>query len=179
MGTVEVLSAGVERPQRRRSTVLAAGLVVAVTAAGLGYADHARRGAETGRLLACVETADDVSARQRSRVSGMADYIRPALREGTPPATITGLYVLVAETASEAAAAVEPARRDCAAVDVLPWHGGHRRVRAAALDYLDRELALFRASAADGGAFFALNPDLVGARERLSRALADIGVPGR
>jgi hypothetical protein len=175
MAAVDVLSTGVERPPRRRWPVLAAGLVVALAAGAVGYADHVRRAHETERLVACVRAADDVSGWQRGRVSGMAEYIRPALREGTPPETITGLYVLVAETAGQAAAAAAPARRDCAAVPVLPWHDGQERARVAVLDYLDLELALFRASAADGAAYFAADPDLVGARERVSEALAAIG----
>jgi hypothetical protein len=176
MAAVEVLSTGVERAPPRRTPAVVAGLVAALVAGAAGYADHARRAHETERLVACVRAADHVSVRERGRVFGMADYIRPALRRGVPAETITGLHVLVAETAGEAAAAVAPARSGCAAVAVLPWHGGQRRVRAAVLDYLDRELALFRASAADGAAFFAADPDLIGARERVSEALAAIDV---
>ena len=154
---------------------MVAAALVALVAGPLWYADHQRRGAETGALLACVRAADEASVPARARVSAMADYVRPAFREGTPPETVTGLHVLVAEAAAAAVEAIEPARDRCAAVAVRPWHEGQDAVRTAALAYLDLELALYRASAADGAAFFASDPDLVGARERVGTALAAIG----
>ena len=180
----EVLDVGPDRPERsarpgwlRPAVAVVAVLAIAVAGAAW-YVDHRRRATETGELLACVRTADQVSVPARGRVTAMADYVRPAFREGTPPETVTGLYVLVAEAAGEAVAALEPARDRCAAVDVWPWHDGQDDVRAAALAYLDLELGLYRASAADGAAFFASDPDLIGARERVGAALTAIGEPG-
>jgi hypothetical protein len=176
----EVLDVGPDRPVRprpaawRRPAVLVAA-VVALVAAGAWYADDRRRAAETGELLACVRAADEASVPARARVSAMADYVRPAFREGTPPETVTGLHRLVAGAAAEAVAEIRPARDRCAAVAPRAWHEGQRQVHAAALAYLDLELALYRASAADGAVFFASDPDLVGARERVGAALAAIG----
>src|SRR4051794_17870971 len=131
-GTLEVLSAGSEPSRRRRSVLLVAGVLVALLAGAAWAADLHRQRGESRRLRACVSTLDDASTRERARVSWMAAYVSPALREGTPPATVDGLHAMVAGEAGRAAAALGPARDTCAAVAVRPWHGRQLRARSAA-----------------------------------------------
>jgi hypothetical protein len=176
----EVLEAGREdaRPWWRRRWAVAAVAVVVVGAlagAGVMVEDRVRRGTENDRLEACVRDAYAATDAARDRLADMAAYVQPGLREGTPAPTVDGLYDIVAESAAEAAAVVEPARRACAGVDVRVAHVDQLRLRTAVVAYLDLVLESFRVTSDDGREYFRRNEDLVRARRAVAQAQSMAG----
>jgi hypothetical protein len=173
VATAEVLESGRDRSPlspRRRLAAVAVLVVAALVVASVLVDDQRRRGSENDRLDACVAAAYWATDSARARIAGVAGYIRPGLRAGTPPGTADSLYSIVADSAGEAAAVVEPVRRSCAAIEIRGRHVAQLRLRTAVLAYLDLVLESFRATSSNGRQYFERNQTLLLARRAITEA---------
>lgn len=170
-GGLEVISAGGRRERWRRSTVALVAVAVALAVALTWWVDRSARLAEWEALRTCVRDGDAAVGAALAPVQRVAEYVRPALRSGTPLSTRDGLYALVGEAASRAVGPVEQARARCARVRVRSWHDQQVRLQETAVAELDTLGSFLRAAEADGRTFYSAYPDVSGARARLDRAV--------
>ncbi|MFI7586531.1 hypothetical protein ACIB24_05595 [Spongisporangium articulatum] len=168
---LDVLASGREPDRRRRAAV--AFLVVTVLALGVvGWAvDRHGRHAEFSALVACRDRAFAAIDDARGLTSSMAEYVRPSLNFDTGVSS-EGLYGMVAHAAAPAVPALSAAEAGCRTVRVRAWHGAQTRARDVLLSYVGAEASLYRATAADGHAFYGANPT-AGQRQAAAAAVDD------
>jgi hypothetical protein len=110
-------------------------LVAALLASGVGLVvDQQVRGTERVALDRCAVATEAAVRRASGLIGYMVGYVRPTMA-GLPESEVReDIYALVSGAAVKALPATERAERDCAGVELLPFHGAHRARYDACLD---------------------------------------------
>jgi hypothetical protein len=168
---LDIVESGAPSGQPRRARSAAVLAVIVLLGAGARWVDDRERRQSFDALMACVGSGQAAISDGRARASFMSDYIQPAISSGPAPDVRAGLYELVQQAAAGSLPTLRAARAGCRRVDLLPWHSGLRTAHASYLAYVDDELAVAQAIAAEGSEIYAERPRLLRLRERASAAL--------
>lgn len=144
--------------------VAAAALASVVLAAVLVVADLWWRARELDRLLAAVETSQEVIRHGDMSVDAEVERLTSPGGGPLPPSLPDEVLQGVTAAAGRAAASTRVAGAEVEQVSVLPWHGAIKEAQQAYLEHNKAWVTYLRASASDPAQLTAesLRSDIVG-----------------
>jgi hypothetical protein len=136
-------------PHRTARLAVTAVVLLVVVAVSL-VVDHRRRERESDRVAGCVAEATSSTRYAFARLDSVLGYVRPVIDSDATTELRRSMDLVVSGAVRPVVPDVRRARSRCAAVEVLPWHGGLIATRDACRAVLAHDLELLDNVAAGG-----------------------------